>query len=262
MKAGTMRTLQDTKPIWHALIWIAGYIAIVNIGDAVSEAVGIASSGTALLLVAYSLGLLWYLRAGNRTRFYGLRRAEPGTMRLTAFYLPLFALTFYQYGKGLNSDLDTQAIAIACILMIGVGFVEELVFRGFLFQAILAKKTVLRAIYLSGITFGFGHIVNLMRGYSGSDQLIQLGAAIVIGIALGYVVAITRSILPGVLFHILFNISGALTNHDVVSDTVLVGAMAIVLVPYVVYLHRVLTRRPTDQPDTRAGTVAPAAATK
>ncbi|TFB72524.1 CPBP family intramembrane metalloprotease [Cryobacterium glaciale] len=102
--------------------------------------------------------------------------------------------------------------------MIGVGFVEELIFRGFLFQAILAKKTVLRAIYLSGITFGLGHIVNLLRGYSGFDQLIQLVAAIVIGIALGYVVAITRSILPVVLFHILFNISGALTTHDVVWE--------------------------------------------
>ncbi|SEN86643.1 CPBP family intramembrane glutamic endopeptidase [Cryobacterium luteum] len=256
-----MRTLQDTKPIWHALIWIAGYIAIVNVGDAVSEAIGIASAGTALLLVVYSLALLGYLRGANRMRFYGLRRAEPGTMRLTAFYLPLFALTLFQYAKGLNSDLDAQTVVIACILMIGVGFVEELIFRGFLFRAVLAKKTVLRAIYLSGVAFGFGHIVNLLRGYTGSDQLIQLVAAIVIGIALGYVVAITQSILPGVLFHILFNISGALTTHDVVWDTVLVGAMAVVLVPYIVYLHRVLTRS-TGQPATCADTIAPAAATK
>ena len=32
-----MRKLQDTKPIWHALIWIGLYIVAVNIGDALGE---------------------------------------------------------------------------------------------------------------------------------------------------------------------------------------------------------------------------------
>ncbi|WP_166791699.1 CPBP family intramembrane glutamic endopeptidase [Cryobacterium frigoriphilum] len=246
-----MRSLQDTTPIGHALMWIAGYILIVNVGDAVSEAIGIASAGTAPLLILYALALIWYLRAGFRARQYGLRRPSAGALRLTAFYLPLLALTLLQYSKGINTELDAQAIALACTLMIGVGFIEELLFRGFLFQAIATKKTVLRAIYICGITFGLGHLVNLMRGYSQADQLIQLTAAVLIGIALGYCVAITHSILPGVLFHILFNISGALTTHDARWDAVLVGAMALVLLPYIVYLHRVLTRMPSSQPAVR-----------
>ncbi|MFC5928800.1 CPBP family intramembrane metalloprotease [Cryobacterium melibiosiphilum] len=256
-----MRKLQDTKPIWHALIWIFGYILIVNVGDAVSEALGIPNSGTALLVIVYSLVLLGYLRAGRRTEFYGLRRPATGSLRLTAYYLPLLVLAFFQYSKGLNPELTARAIAFICVLMIGVGFLEELIFRGLLFQAILKKKTVLRAIYIAGITFGLGHLVNLTRGYSPTDQLIQLVAAIAIGIALGYCVAITRSILPGVLFHILFNISGNVSNHDPLWDTVLVGAMIVVLVPYIVYLHRVLRRMPVVPTDrTPAVTGAPATA--
>ncbi|KGJ78996.1 hypothetical protein GY21_06290 [Cryobacterium roopkundense] len=63
-----MRRLQETKPIRHALLWIAGYIPMVNLGDAVSEAIGITNVGTALLLIACSLVLLGYLRVGHRTR--------------------------------------------------------------------------------------------------------------------------------------------------------------------------------------------------
>ena len=81
------------------------------------------------------------------------------------------------------------------------------------------------------------------------------------GGALDYVVAITRSILPGVLFYILFNISGSLTNPDVFWDTVLASGMVIVLVPCIVSLHRVLTRLSSTQPKPRAGTVESSAAT-
>lgn len=250
-----MRRLQRTSPIGHALVWIAGYVVIVNIGDAGSEAIGITNLATAFLVVAYSLVLLGYLRSGNQTRYYGLRRPEPETLRLSLYYAPLLVITFLQYSKGINPELTAQSIAIVSALMIGVGLLEELLFRGLLFRAIATKKTVIRAVYICGITFGLGHIVNLLRGYAPADQLIQLVAAIVIGITLGYCVAITRSIVPGVLFHILFNVTGSLTTHDARWDTLLVAVMVVALVPYIVYLHRVLTRTP-NVGSTHAGIAA------
>ncbi|KGJ78997.1 hypothetical protein GY21_06295 [Cryobacterium roopkundense] len=169
------------------------------------------------------------------------------------------ALSFLQYSKGINPELTSQAVILVCTVMICVGLLEELIFRGILFQAIISRGTVIRAIYLCGFTFRFGHVVNLLRGYSPVDQLIQLVAAIAIGVTLGYCVAITRSILPGVLFHILFNVSGSLTNHDPLWDTVLVALMVVVLVPYIAYLHRVLSRLPHLDDEKRAvlATAAP-----
>ncbi len=79
-----MRKLQDIKPIWHALIWIAVYIVAVNIGDLVGEQLNFPGV-TSLVLVALSGVLLLYLRAGHRLPFYGIRRVEPGTMPLTLF---------------------------------------------------------------------------------------------------------------------------------------------------------------------------------
>ena len=44
-------------------------------------------------------------------------------------------------------------------LVLCVGFLEELIFRGFHFLAI-AKDSVAQAIIISSVTFGIGYIVN------------------------------------------------------------------------------------------------------
>ena len=51
--------------------------------------------------------------------------------------------------------------------MLCVGFWEEVIFRGLLFQAI-AKDNIKSAVIISCVTFGIGHIINLFNG-SGMD---------------------------------------------------------------------------------------------
>jgi len=236
-----MRKLQDTKPIGHALIWIAVYILAVNIGDYLGEISGF-SGMTAVVLVGLSVVLLVYLRRGDRLAFYGIRRVQQGTGRNVLYFVPLFAITFLQYGKGFAAGLDLQAVVFAVLLVTGVGFIEELLFRGFLLQALRTRGSVTRAIVISGVTFGLGHLVNLLRGSSVPDQALQLVGAIVIGIALAYCVVLTGSILPGVAFHALFNLSGTISAHSVLGDTVVIVVIVIVTLPYILFLRNRLTR--------------------
>ncbi|MBW4096279.1 MAG: CPBP family intramembrane metalloprotease [Acidobacteria bacterium] len=236
-----MLKLQDTKPIWHALIWIAIYIVAVNLGDNFGQMLDFPEL-TSIVLVALSAVLIIYLRSGGRLAFYGVRSVQPGTLPPVLFYLPLFAISFLQYAKGFAPDLDLQIILYAILLMAAVGFIEELLFRGFLLQALRARGSLTRAILISGVTFGFGHIVNLLRGYSLTDQALQVVAAVLIGIALAYCVALTGSIMPGVAFHVLFNISGTITAHSVLWDSVTVGIIAVVMIPYILFLRNRLAK--------------------
>lgn len=57
-----MKRLQATQPIWHAVLWILIYVAIVNLGDVISESVGIESLATSVLLVTLSLVLIVYVK--------------------------------------------------------------------------------------------------------------------------------------------------------------------------------------------------------
>ena len=235
-----MRKLQDTKPIWHALIWIAIYMVAVNLGDNFGQQLGVPRL-TSIVLIILSVVLVFYLRGGGRLAFYGVRSVQPGTMPLTLFYIPLFAIAFLQYAKGLASHLDLQALVFAILVVSAVGFIEELLFRGFLLQGLRTSGNLTRAIIISGVTFGLGHIVNLLRGYSLTDQALQLVAAVFIGIALAYCAVLTGSIMPGVLFHVLFNLSGTITAHSVLWDSVTVGIISIVMIPYILFLRKRLT---------------------
>lgn len=61
--------------------------------------------------------------------------------------------------------------------MINVEFIEEIIFRGFLFK-MMEKDNVKRAIIVNEITFGIGHIVNLLNGEELIPTLMQICYAI------------------------------------------------------------------------------------
>ena len=233
-----MKKLMETKPILHAVIWIIIYVVMVNIGDALSEFTGAAANTiTGALLIALSIILVLYLKKNKKFEAYGMKGIAKADFRKTLFYVPLILLALLQYTAGIDIALSITEIASACLLMIGVGFIEELLFRGFLFQGIHAKSAN-RAILISGITFGLGHIVNLLRGYAYMEQIGQIVVAVGIGIALALLVAITKSIVPGILFHIVFNIGGTITKQDASQQIYMMIAIVAISVFYAIYLYR------------------------
>lgn len=237
-----MRKLMETKPILHAILWIVIYIAAVNAGDAASESTGI-SCLTGVLLTVLSAVLIFYVKKNRRVSYYGLTKmAEPDARRVL-FYVPLIVLAFIQLAAGVPRTTTLADIAAACLLMIGTGFLEELIFRGFLFQGIYHRSGAARAILISGVTFGLGHIINLLRGYTSVGQAEQIVTAVVIGIVLAMLVTITRSIVPGILFHIVFNISGTVANAKSDEQTYLLIAILAIGASYAVYLIRFVPRR-------------------
>ena len=97
--------------------------------------------------------------------------------------------------------------------MLCVGFVEEIIFRGFLFEAI-AKDNVKTAIIISSITFGLGHLLNLVNG-SGMElaaNLFQVVGAIAIGFL--FVILFYRggSLLPCIITHSAINTISTFSN--------------------------------------------------
>lgn len=239
-----MKKLMEVKPILHALVWIIIYIVTVNIGDALSEITGTGKNTiTAAMLITLSLILVFYLKKNRKFDSYGVKGITKAGFHKSLFYIPLILLALMQYIAGIDSTVSREEIISTCILMIGVGFIEELVFRGFLFQGISAKSGVNRAVLISGITFGIGHIVNLLRGYTYMEQIEQIIVAIAIGIVLTLLVVITKSIIPGMLFHIVFNIGGTITKWDASQQLYMMNALVVVSIFYAIYLYRFVYKK-------------------
>ena len=68
--------------------------------------------------------------------------------------------------------------------------------------------------------------------------------AIAIGITLALLVAITRSILPGMVFHVLFNIGGSMTDQNADQQQVMLIALLILSISYSIYLYRFAITKP------------------
>lgn len=232
-----MNKLMEKNALRHAVIWIMLYVLMVNVGDIISEKVGTVSSVTSVFVILFSILLLNYLKNNHWIEKFGLKRITKVDFDKTLLYLPLVIIALIQFANGIDKSISIETILISCLLMIGVGFIEELIFRGFLLDAIWRKSGMVRAVLISGIAFGVGHIVNLFRGYGYEEQLSQILLAGGIGIVLALLVVITKNLVPGILFHIIFNISGTISNQsDIKKMPYIVIAILVICLGYSLYL--------------------------
>ena len=131
--------------------------------------------------------------------------------------------------------------------MLGVGFLEEVIFRGLLFTAI-AKDNIKSAAVISSVTFGIGHIVDLING-SGRDlveNLCQIVFAVAVGFLLVTIFYRGGSLLPCILVHAAINVSGTFaddTGLTVAMRLCHVAVLTAFAVAYTLILTKTLPKR-------------------
>ena len=212
-----LKKLYDRSELWFALAWIIAYVVLASAGDNISDDLGIDKIITLPILIAMSVILCFFVRKNGLTEKYGLCKPRLSAARML-YYIPLLALmtTNLWYGVRLNqSPLETVLYILS---MFCVGFLEEVIFRGLLFRA-MARDGVKSAIVVSSVTFGIGHIVNLING-SGAQllpNLLQVMYAMAIGFAFAMICYRTGSLMPCILVHSTVNGLSAFANEATVT---------------------------------------------
>ena len=208
-----LKKLYEKSEIWFAVVWIIAYVVLASTGDNISADLGIEKIVTLPILILLSAILYFFVRKNGLMEKYGLCKPQMTAAKML-FYAPLLVLLTANlwYGVALNqSPLETVLYVLS---MFCVGFLEEMIFRGLLFQA-MVKNGVRSAIIVSSVTFGVGHIVNLING-SGAEllsNLLQVVYAIAIGFAFVMIYCKTKSLMPCILTHSIFNGLSAFANE-------------------------------------------------
>lgn len=228
-------------------VWIAVYVILASYAGELSRAIGVEMSVTALVLAPLCLLLwLWMGHAGMRER-YGLRTPLVPAARML-FYLPAVVIAAKKLLFGIvpiGSAVDCAAWVVG---MAGVSLMEELLFRGLLFQGLLEEGRT-KAIVISSLTFGMGHIVNLVNGNSHDlvETLCQIAFAVSVGFMLVMMLLKSGSIWPCVIFHVANNGLSAFANEAAEltffgSQTMAmlgtVGVSLAIATLYILYLRR------------------------
>ena len=137
-------------------------------------------------------------------------------LTIPAFIIAVNNFPFVSYFLGdcsINSSVDS--IMFFALICLGVGFFEEMAFRGCVFMLLLKKRTqskakIFLAIFLSSVVFGLIHFVNIFFGASPISVLLQIGYSALIGALCSMVLLLTRNIWFCVILHALYNFCGGI----------------------------------------------------
>ena len=238
--------LYEKSKIWFAVSWIIIYVVGTSITDELSRQFGIEKIFSVPYLLFLSAILLDWTQKNRFFTQYGLCKTDVKAKRFL-YYIPLIALVSCNFWHGVSKNGTFDEFLFYAMSMLCVGFLEELIFRGFLFRA-MEKDGIKSAIIVSSVTFGIGHIVNLING-SGATLLPNL-CQVVSSIAIGFLFVVMfyrgKSILPCILAHQFINVSsffaneGAMDSTTIIVQSIIICAIALV---YAVVLLKTLPKR-------------------
>lgn len=243
-----MRKLYEKNELRFAIAWIVVYCVLQSLANPLNKAIGIGYAASAAFCILQTVVLFTFIRKNNLQKLYGLCKSPVPACRFL-HYVPLLILASGNLWNGvaLNYSPAETVCRIACMLC--VGFLEELIFRGFLFTAI-AKNNIRSAIIISSVTFGIGHIINLFNG-SGMDlvsNLCQIVFAIAVGFLLVTIFYRGGSLIPCIIVHSAINTLGTFADdRNLTAEMHLLHltALIVITVAYTLVLTRTL---PESQP--------------
>ena len=162
------------------------------------------------------LGIMFVFAEKNHLlEYYGINRVKCKANKVL-YYVPLVIIATVNIWFGVSFKMGFLATVIYFVAMIITGIVEEMLFRGLLFKA-MSKSNIKSAIIVTSITFGIGHIVNLVNGNSVDyvETICQIFYAVAIGFLLVAVLYVGESLIPCIMTHSLVNALSTFSNEEI-----------------------------------------------
>lgn len=211
-----MKKLFDKNEVTFAIVLIVVYVVGSTLMIQVSEMIGIEFLADAVFGIALFAVISVFIAKNGLKEHLGLCKPEvpAGKMLL---YIPLILIASVGIIFGFAPQYEPLTLALHTVYMLFVGFLEEIIFRGFLFRG-MAKKNMTSAIIVSAVTFGIGHIVNLFNGYDIVNNLMQIVYAVAVGFLLVFIFVRTGSLVPCIAFHSLNNVLSGFGSAQLLTD--------------------------------------------
>ena len=181
-------------------------------------------------------GLLMFLIIKmDRVSYYGLRKVT--NLKGYLYFLPLLLIMSVNLWYGVDLSHTPGQVLFHVITMVNVGFIEEIIFRGMLFR-MMEKDNVKSAILVSALTFGIGHIINLLNGADLIPTLLQVCYAVSIGFLFVIIFYKSKSLVPCIVTHGVFNSLSVFHGEGETVSYISAGFLIAAPLVYAVYIAR------------------------
>ena len=189
----------------------------------------------------------------------GNKKALLWLLTLPGFVIAVNNFPFVSFFAGdCSINAEIGSIAFFALVCLGVGFFEEMAFRGCAFMLILKSRTqskgkIFLSIFLSSVVFGLIHFVNVFFGASPAAVLLQIGYSALIGALCSMVLLLTRNIWLCVILHASYNFCGGLVERYgsgtqwTVAEMVFTAVVAVIVAIYFIAVFIKMPVRLADE---------------
>lgn len=238
-----MHDLYKRNELAFALLWIALYCVVTM---SLRGQFGDESIYLLLVLLAMAAVIGLWVKKYDLQGKYGLNRWPKGGKKYL-YFLPMCFLATGNLWNGIVPAYGGLAQLWACLSMLLIGFVEEVIFRGFLFKALVPRDGLRKSIVIVAVTFGMGHIINLLTGQAGPETVAQIIFAVAWGFMFTIVFYKSKSLWPCILIHGFINAS---SKYGIETTNILwiyVIATAVISAAYCAYLLKIKGEREEER---------------
>ena len=230
-----MRKLYEKNRILFAVLCIVLYCVVMSY---LKGNFGYQSIAMLLGITAFANGIIFFVKRNHLEKECGIASWPEDTKRFL-YFIPMWILATGNLWDGFALSYHGIELVIAVLSMILVGFVEEMLFRGFLFSAMLSKERAAVAIIVSSLTFGMGHIINLFTGQTSFETIVQIIFAVSWGFILTFVFYKSGSIFPCIIAHSMIDAFSMFGADNAFVDQIYVGVTIVVAIVYCIYLGKI-----------------------
>ena len=196
---------------------------------------GLEDYRSTIINTVFSVAVLALIISLKRVAYYGLVKVTDAKKYL--YFIPLLLIVSVNLWNGLNINHTPEKIIFYMLSMVNIGFLEEIIFRGFLFK-MMAKDNLKSAIIVSSITFGLGHIVNLLNGADLVPTLMQICYAVALGYLFVIIFYKSKSLVPCIAAHIVIDVLSVFNVENSLSVYIIPVFLIVVSVGYAIYINK------------------------
>ena len=198
---------------------------------------GLTDYRSAIINTIFSIFLILLMIILKRTKYYGLTKVRNSKKYL--FFIPLILIATVNLWNGININNRTNEIIFYILTMINVGFIEEIIFRGFLFK-MMEKDNIKSAIIVGALTFGIGHIINLFNGADIIPTLMQVCYATAIGYLFVIIFYKSKSLIPCIITHSVTNSLAIFNVENTILTYIVPIFLIVVSISYAIYINKIV----------------------
>jgi len=219
----------------ETIVSISLIIIYVMLNSFCMQNFGITDYRTTILNSILSLIIILFIIKNKLFKYYGLVKVTKYKEFL--YFIPLILTIFLNFLGGIAINNTKEEIIFYFITMLCIGFLEEIIFRGFLFK-MMEKDSVNAAIIVTSLTFGIGHLVNLLNGAQFIPTLIQVIYCCSVGFLFVTILQKSKSLFPCIITHALTNMFSIFAIDNIITLYISPIFLVIISISYSIYIRK------------------------